>query len=339
MPKAVDTEVGFDSEEVREEEKAPILYIEVFDRRDSGFYMDTDGTPAGTRGTKFEIGIDCPTASFIPNRGFRKGYKDVIDRITGKPVIDKKTGEKKVQSYHEAIRYIKHETEISVEKQKMLGIVPHRAGQEDMIEIKKGNMTIIREGSFISLYDYILEAFYNGSNPDRSPGAAKLYRVIELGKEEEEMNDDDIMMADALMFIARFYQRTGKGKYKYNEEKINGLCELFTIFGETMSGKVSALNSLAKTDPEGFLKKATKFEQVTITEITHALQLNVIRFKENVVEYVKKEKVLGSLGTGKMTHENKIEKLADLLHAPEMKAEYEEFQLELEVAQEEALKS
>jgi hypothetical protein len=338
MAKVKELEVGFDSEEVKEE-KPPVLYIEVFDRRDSGFYLDSNGVPAGTRGTKFEMGIDCPTACFIPNVGYRKGYKPLIDRVTNKPVIDKETGEVKMQAYHEPIRYIKHQTEISIEKQKALGIVPHRSAQEDMIEIKKGNMTIVREGAHIPLYDYILEAFYNSTNPDRSPGAAKIYKVVELGKEEEELNEEDILMADALKFVARFYQKTAKGKFTYNEEKINGLCELFAVFGETMSGKVLALNSLAKLDPANFLEKAEKFEQVTITEITHALHLNVIRFKDNVVEYVEKEKVLGSLGTAKMSHEKKIEKLADLLHTPEMKAAYEELQLELEIAQEKALKS
>jgi hypothetical protein len=331
-------EIGYDSEEVKEE-KPPVMYIEVFDRRDSGFYLDSNGVPAGTKGTKFEMGIDCPTACFIPNFGYRKGYKPVVDRETGKAIIDKETGKQKMQAYHEPIKYIKEQTEISVERQKALGIVPHRAGQEDMIEIKKGNMTIVREGSHIGLYDYILDAFYNATNPDRSPSAAKIYKVVELGKDEEEMNDDDILMADALKFVARFYQKIGKGKYKYNEEKINGLCELFTIFAETMSGKVTALNALAKDDPEAFLAKATKFEQVTITEITHALQLNVIRFKENVMEYVEKEKVILSLGTGKLSHDKKIEKAADMLHTPELKASYEELQLELEIAQEKSLKS
>lgn len=330
-------EIGFDSEEVRDE-TPPVMYIEVFDRRDSGFYLDQNGVPGGTRGTKFEMGIDCPTACFIPNLGYRKGYKTLIDRATGKEVIDKTTGKPKIQAYHEQIRYIKEQTEISVEKQKALGIVPHRAGQEDMIEIKKGNMTIVREGSHIGLFDYILDAFYNASNPDRSQGAAKIYKVIELGKEEEEMNDDDIMMADALKFVARFYKKTGKGVYKYNEEKINGLCELFSVFGATMSGKVTALNLLAKADPETFLTKAEKFEQITITEITHALQLNVIRFNENTVEYVEKEKVIVSLGTGKLSHEKKIEKLADMLHTSELTAAYEELKVELELAKEKSLK-
>ncbi len=337
MPKTKELEVGYDSVEVQDE-KSPVLYIEVFDRRDSGFYLDSNGVPAGTRGTKFEMGIDCPTACFIPNVGYRKGYKPLIDRVTNKPVLDEK-GEIKMQAYHEPIRYIKHQTEISIEKQKALGIQPHRSAQEDMIEVKKGNMTIVKEGAHIPLYEYILEAFYNASNPDRSPGAAKIYKVVELGKEEEELNEEDILMADALKFVARFYQKTAKGKFTYNEEKINGLCELFAVFGETMSGKVLALNSLAKLDPSEFLKKAEKFEQVTITQITHALHLNVIRFKDNVVEYVEKEKVITSLGTAKMSHEKKIEKLADLLHTPELKAVYEELQLELEIAQEKSLKS
>lgn len=313
---AKEKEIGFDSEEVKE--NPPVLFIELYDRRPSGFILDDD-----KRGTSQQTEIDCPTAEFIPNFGYRKGVKIVNG---------------KEQKYNEQIRYIKEQTEISVEKQKALGIVPHRAGKEDMIEVKKGNFTITREGSYVGLYDYLMESFYNASNPERSESAAKIYRVVEIGKEEEIMNEDDIAMADALKFIARFYQKTAKG-YTYNEEKINSLCEIFAVFAETMSGKVAALNGLAKVEPVEFMKKAEKFEQRTITEITHALQLNVIQFQGNTVMYVGKDKIIASLGTGNMGQDKKIEKLADLLHTPELKAAYEELQLEIEIAQERQLKS
>lgn len=336
MPKAKEIEAGFDSEEVKEE-KPSVLYIEVYDRRDSGFYLDSNGVPAGTKNTVFEMGIDCPTACFIPNVGYRKGYKALLDRSTGKPILDDE-GQVKMQAYHEPIRYIKHQTEISVEKQKALGIMPHRSAQEDMIEIKKGNMTIVKEGAHIPLYEYIVDAFYNGSNPDRSPGATKIYKVVELGKEEEELNTGDMLLADALHYVAKFYKKGTKGKFIYNIEKIDALCELFAIFSETYSGKVLALNGLAKMDPETFLEKAQKFENVTATHIAHALRLNVIRFTDNIVEYVGKEKVIGNLGTAKLSHEKKIEKLADLLRTPELKGAYEELQLEVEIAQEKEMK-
>jgi len=311
-------EIGFDSEEVKEE-KAPVLYIELFDRRGSGFILDD-----GNRGTQKQTEIDCPTAEFIPNFGFRRGVK----KVNGKEVF-----------YNEQIRYIKEQTEISVEKQKELGIVRSRAGKEDMIEVKKGSFTVAKEGSFIGLYDYLMESFYNADNPDRSSTATKIYRVIKLGEEEEGMNEDDILMADAIKLVAKFYQKVGKNKFTYNEEKINALCELFTIFAETMPGKIAALNGLAKIDPKTFLEKAAKFEQVTITEIAQALQLNVIQIKDNVLQYVDKEKIILSFGTAKLSREKQIEKAADLLHTPELKAAYEELQLELEIAQEKQLKS
>jgi hypothetical protein len=314
-------EIGFDSEEVKDEKAAaPVLYIELYDKRGSGFILDD-----GNRGTQKQVEIDCPTAEFIPNFGFRRGVK--------------KDKEGKNVFFNEQIRYIKEQTEISVEKQKELGIVRSRAGKEDMIEVKKGSFTVAKEGSFIGLYDFLVDSFYNADNPNRSVTATKIYRVIELGKEEEGMNEDDILMADAIKLVAKFYQKIGKDKYTYNEEKINALCNLFTIFAETMPGKIASLNGLAKIDPKGFLEKAAKFEQVTMTEIAHALQLNVIQINENTVQYVGKEKIIANLGTAKMSREKQIEKLADLLHTPELKAAYEELQLELEIAQEKQLKS
>lgn len=312
-------EIGFDSEEIKEE-KPRVLYIELYDRRPSGFVLD------GTRGTENHQELDAPTARFIPNFGYRKGTKDEV--VNGKKV--------KI-AYNEPIRYIKEQTEISVIKQQLLGITRSRAGKEDLIEVKRGNFSVVREGSYIGLYDYLLEAFYNASNPHRSAGADKIYKVIEMGKEEEELNEYDIAMADALQFVARFYKKTKQG-YQYNEEKINAMCELFTVFGETMAGKVTALNALAKADPAAFMKRAELFEQINVTHVTHALQLNVISFKGNVAEYVGKEKVIVNLGSEKLTHEQKIERLADFLQTPELRGAYEELQLEIEIAKENQLK-
>lgn len=328
-------QVGFDSPETKKN-TPPIIYIELCDKRASGFVRD------GTRGTKFEEELDSPAAEFIPNFGFRKGRRKVIVGgkkaiVNGKEVIE--GGKEVIEEFHEPIRYIKDSTEISVQRQKELGIERHRIGTEDLIIVEKGNFFAVREGSHIGLYDYLMEAFYNESNPDRSPSAAKLYRVIELGKEEEEMNEDDMLMADAVKFVSQFYQKTGAKTYKYNEEKINGLCELFAVFAETMPGKISALNAIAKFTPKAFLEKATKFEQTKVTEVTHALQLNVIIFKGNTVQYSEKDKVIATLGSGNMSHDKKIEKLADLFGTPDFKAAYDEFQLELEIAKERSLKN
>jgi len=311
-------ELGFDTAELQKE-KIPIIFIELVDRRPSGFILD------GTRGTKYESELDSPTARFIPNVGFRRVFK--TETINGKEV---KT------PINEPIRWIKNETEISVQKQKERGIVPNKQTREDKIIIEKGTFSVAREGSYVGLYDYLLEAFYNVSNPNRSSSASDIYRVIELGKDEEELNEMDFLIADATAFVKKLVQKTGTKQYKYNEEKINALCEMFAVYAETMPGKVEALMNMVKFDPEAFLQKATKMEQTKATEISHALQLNVVTFKGNTFQYVEKDKIIATLGTGNISHANKIEKMADLFGTPDFKAQYEEFQLELEIAKENA---
>lgn len=311
-------EIGYDNQEVKE--KVPTIYIELCDRRPSGFILD------GTAGTKHQQELDSPTARFIPNIGYRRIWQK--ETIGGKEVKTPK---------NEKIRWIKNEDEISFDKQIARGIIPHKVSKEDKIIIEKGNFSIAREGAYVGLYDYIMDVYYNKSNPDRSQNADAIYRVIELGKDEEEMNEMDFMIADAINFVRKLVTKTGAKSYKYDEEKIDSLCQIFLVYAETPSGKVEALMGHAKYDPKGFLEKATKIIQTKVTEISHALQLGVIVIKGNTVQYANKDKIIATLGTGNISHENKINKLADLFGTPDFKAAYEEFQIELEVAKEEAL--
>lgn len=312
--------------EVAEMEKPPVLYIELYDKRPSGFIRDLDGKPAGSFGTEHHHELDSPMARFIPTFGYRKGVKKEM-----------KNGKQVDLSYNEPIRYIKEQTEISLERQKLLGIERSRATKEDLIEVKRGSLSVVREGSYIGLYDYLTEVYYNASNPDRSKGADKIYKVVQLGIEEEGLNDLDIMMADALKLVARFYEKKSTGKYVYKEDKIDTLCNLFEVYAETMSGKITALNALAKTDPKEFIYRAEKFLQTNFTFVAQAIQLNVIYFKGNIAEYVGKEKIVANLGSEKLTNQEKVERLSELLQTDDFKEINEELMFEVEVVKEKQL--
>ena len=316
---------NFDSKEVKEaREKAPVIYIELCDRRGSGFYLDANGVPAGTRGTKNEVQLDSPTARFIPNTAFR---------------LAKSTNEKgDVEYYNEEIRFIKNQREISVARQKQLGIEPRRGSIEDKIILEKGNMSVAREGALIGLYDYIIDSFYNEGAIGRPVNLPAIYRIVEVDEEADDINEYDTLVADAILFVKQFYQKVGKNEYKYNEDKINGLCQLFAVFAETNSQKVVALNGMAKRDPKYFLEKAVKFEQTTITEITHGLELGVIAITKGTVEYVAKEKIIRVVGE-KLKKDKQIENLSDWFRTSEGNEAYTEFRAELEAAKEKSLQN
>lgn len=311
-----------------EEEKPEVLHIRLVNRKPSGFILDLNNTPAGSKGTEHYHELDAPLARFIPNVGYRRGVKEVV-----------RNGKKQKIFYNEKIRYIKEQTEISFDTQQVLNLQPARASLEDKIKFDRGEFTVVNEGSFIGLFSYIKEAFYNKSNPDRSERANAIYEEVEVDKEIEGLNEYDLYLAEAIRFVAQFYQRGPKG-YVYNEDKINALCDLFAVYADTMASRVTALNSLAKIDPETFVEKALKFEQTNATHVSHALSMGVIEISDdNTVSLASKNgKIVANLGPGKMTTAQKLEKLASLLETPDMKAAKEELMFELEFAKEQQLK-
>lgn len=297
------------------EEKPPMIFIELVDQGNSGFIQDD------TIGTPTPMQLRAPGIRFIPNEGYRRGKK--IDLVNGK--------EKEI-SFNEKIRYIKNEVIISLSEQKRLGIEPSPLAREDKIPIEKGYATIVREGATIGLYDFIMEAYYNESNPDRSEKATAIYRVLKLDEKAEQFNEDELIAADAIKYVGSLYQKVGKNQYQYHEDRIRAICEYLGVFAETNATRIQALMSLAKQRPAWFVEKATKLEQTTITEVTHALELNIIRFNNNTAEYVDKDKIIKSLGAGKYSHDQKIGKLADYLRTSEGHEAYMELKAEIEVA-------
>lgn len=299
--------MNYDSPEVKKK-KAPTMFIELCDQRDSGWVMK------GTEGTKHEVRLTTPSAEFIPNRGFRL-------------IKDEASGE----WYNEAIRYIKNHPVLSVEEQRKRGIAPANNKQEDLIIVKNGNFSVTREGRYISLFDYLKDVFYNESNPNRPDTAKAIFRIVEVGKKEEQINEIKLAQAEAITYLGHLYQRQGK-EYVYDEPKINALCNLFLVYAESPSGKINGLIAHAEKDPINFLDKAMRFEQTIQMEIGYGLDLSVIKFEGNAAVYCNKDKVIAVIGKGNLSQDKKINKLADLFGTDEYKGAYEEFKVELESA-------
>lgn len=302
------------------EEKPPVIFIELCDQQDSGFIQeDTQGLPT-------QIQLRAPTVRFIPTEGRRRGVK--IDEKTGKKIY-----------YNERIRHIKNEPLISYEEQRKLNIEPSPEKREDLIPIEKGYATIVREGASVGLFDYLMEVFYNESNPHRSPKATKIFRVLEIDKQAEEINEQEMIAADAVSYIGTLYEKLGTNQYKYKENKIDAICEMFAIVAETMPTKTYAILQFAKKFPKEFLLKVTKLEQTTITEVLHGLELGVIKIEGNMVQYAHKDKIIKSLGTQPMARDRQIEALADYFRTPDGNAAYTEYRAELEAAKENTSKN
>lgn len=296
-----------------QKEEYEVLFIEAVGLTGSGWIQDD------TRGTANPIEIAWPSQFGIPKTGKRR------IKVNGKDVF-------------EDIRHIKGCPTISVAEQKAQGIEPSADSTEDVLFLEKGYGHIVREPGMEGTFDYYKDSFYNESNPDRSVKATALYRILKMDEKNEQNLEQEMMKADATKFVGTLYEKRGK-VYVYNENKIDGICTIMAIFAETYSGKVTAIQRIAQQRPEWFLDKVYRFEQTTLTEVSHAVELNLIAFKGNAVEYKEKDKIICTLGNEKLKHDEKMEKFADWLRTSDGHEAYMELKAELEAAQNKLLNS
>lgn len=304
------------------ESKVPELLLEIIDQADSGYVRDD------TVGTAFEDRITCPSIVFVPNTGkMAAPIKDKEGKETGRY--------KNVNT-----RYIKGCEEIEVEKQKDMGFEPAEISNVDVIAIKKGRALFKREGD-IALFDYLEKSFWNLDAPNRPKNsqAKALFKVSKVNENIAEINESEFLKAKAVTYVQSLITKVGKG-YKFNEEKIDNILTILNKFGgETFSEKINVLTREARINPKFFLETVTKLDEIAITEITHALELNVIEFVDNTVKYTKDKKVIANLGNEKLTQDKKIIAIAELLKTPEYAKQLDEFKIKVDIAKEEQFNS
>lgn len=301
------------------QEKLQIKYYEILDRKNSGFIMD------GTERTPYQQELTAPTIQWIPN--------------TGRTAIYKEGKDGKITKHFVEIRYLSGCDSIIPQEQIEQGFSPKRF--EDKIPMENGFVTVVREGDTIGLYDFLEKVFYNADNPDRPDTATPRYRELKLDKKAEELIEEDEMETQAKMLVYELRKATGDKKtpYKYNTDRIDALCRLFNIYDETPERKLILLLQNAKMNPEKFIKMVTKAEQTVITEITHALEMKLIKFDGNTAQYVDENKIIAILGEGKMKEPEKIEKFGSWLATNEGSNALTELRAKLEYAKEQLLKS
>lgn len=303
-------------------EQVPTMYIEVVTTGESGYVRDD------TAGTAHEEVINCAEVTFLPNTG--KMAKEILDT--------EGNGTGKFEAGNVNIRYIKDCPTIILEEQKKLGWEKNPISTNDAIVIKKGKSFIKREGD-VALFDYLQKVFYNLKAPNRPRSAKALFTVVEIEKNISTINEGDFMQAEAVSFVRTLVLKTGNN-YKYKENKIDNILTALSLFGgDSYSEKIRVLTDHAKKHPKEFLDITSKLENITATEISHALELNVIRFEGNTVEYVDGKKVLASIPLEAKSVSKKIEALTELLQTPEYAQAYTELKAKLEIAKENSLKA
>src|ERR1019366_1488010 len=143
--------------------------------------------------------------------------------------------------------------EIFVEEQNKRGIKPNQRSVADKIMVKNCRMSVAREGANVGLFDYLVKNVeFNESNSDILPEARPIYKIIDLNKIDEVENENAMLQNEAMSFV--FGLQTKRGDiYVYQEDRINNLCELFSVFAETFPKKVKLLADNAKLYPVDFM--------------------------------------------------------------------------------------
>jgi hypothetical protein len=299
--------------------EAPMMILEVLTTGESGYVRDD------TRGTDFEETINCPGLLAIPNTGLMA--EEIIDN--GKP-----TGRYK----NIKIRYIKDCPYIRVDEQEKYNIEKSNVVSNDSLSIKKGKAVLKREGD-VAKFDYLKNVFWNLDAPNRSRTAKALFKVVELEQKVKAMNEDKFLQAEALTTVSRLVIKTG-GQYKFKEDKIDNLLTALNKHGgDNYSEKINVLTNHAEKFPKEFLDIANTLDNITVTLIAHAIELNVIRFEGFTAEYVDSKSILATVSNENKSSSKKMEALSDMLKTPELAQAYQELQAKVEIAKENELKA
>ncbi len=300
-------------------EKIPTMYLEVVTQGDSGYVRDD------TRGTAHEEKISCAEVTFVPNVG--KMAEEILDES------GKGTGRFK----NVPIRYIKDCPYIKVSEQKQHGYEKNTIATNDAIVIAKGKAIIKKEGD-LALFDYLQNVFYNSAAPNRPRTAKAIFKVVEVEKNVSTINEGKFLQAKAIGFVETLVLKTGNS-YKYQENKIDNILTALSLFGgDNYSDKIRVLTDYAEKHPKDFLDMTSKLDNITITEVSHSIELSVVQFEGNTLVYVADKKVVCIVPSEAKSQMKKIEAAAEVLKTPEYSQAYTELKAKLEIAQENSLK-
>lgn len=251
--------------------KDSVLVIELTDRRDSGYVKE------GTQGTIFEQRLNSPSAR----------------RIKTTSVVKQSDG-----SYRQ-IRHIAGCPTIFVDEQDAKGYKPN--GIEDNIWIENGSKTIVNLGRTMSMYRYLKACEFNGTNDQRPEGAEVMFKELNIQEEaKKELASQDVSMRAFDMTVG-LATATKDGKWIFEEERIDYMCNLFLIAGlESYEEKVLGLRALAAARPKYFLDLIGDTRSNTRAHIGQAIQYKVLDISgphasfvangANIIKFNSKEK-------------------------------------------------
>lgn len=260
-----------------------ILVLELVDRKKSSFILeDTFGTPEQKH-------LDAPSAYYLKNISIEK-------------VKDGKGGHT-----YKKLRYINGCDTPYFDEQVEKNFKPNP--NMDVIEVKNGNLTVVRNGRDIGLYEYLMKCEFNESNENRPEGAEVKFRVLDTQKDSTKVLDNMYSEMEAMKAVYALGTKTKDG-YIWDEEKIDYLCSLFSIDPTSeYATKVNHLLSLAKSQPQGFIKSIANVTASMQVEVAQAMQWQVVSISGDHASFMDGGKKFHSFKA--TNNEGKIQELVD----------------------------
>lgn len=315
----------------------PVLKISLCDQRPSGYVRED------TIGTKNPIQKTCADSFYIPEKGGEgirymqideNRKRKEIPRFEALRILNEKSeGYENIIPERYAIRYIKGCPEISVEWQKENKWEPNTDPFSDSILIEEGYAEFDYNNDPVK-YRYVSELMWFKDLPHRLEHIKPMYYEIKEDK-KAALNIDVILARDAAMDEWKLLVNKTKDGFTINEEKLNGYCQLMNVQGNNATERLGNLHTKLTANPMEFIEKVTAYKEETVTDISHAMQLDLIKFEGNsaVLTYNNKRIELGK-SPNKTT---KIERLAEMLKTPEYKEHYVMLKNQIQIAKEKQL--
>ena len=207
----------------------------------------------------------------------------------------------------------------------------------DKIVFKNGFRTVPNDGAFVGEYNWAKNHAQNESNPNRpltadgNPLLQPVFREVRAKAKAHDKNIYDFQLAQAMGILYKLVKEKA-GKYEYQEEEIDAVCQNFEVQADSPEQKWRSLVELAKAEPGVFLKAAKTIEQTVAIEIKHALQLNVIAIDGLVVKYTDDNSAIKTYSNVQNTDDKKLTALGKFYQSAEGKEAYELFKAKLEAA-------
>ncbi len=296
--------------------EAQVLVLKLIDSKPSSFVMDGPGFEMDGSANNLDINaaISNPSYRWIRRVSRIKSFETAADG-------------QKIMVYRK-IRYINGCTFIDKERQDREGFKPNPIA--DLIVMRSGSLSVTREGD-IGKFLYIQACEFNRDAPLRPDDAEAIFREIDTLVDAQAEESQFDLENEAIAVLSSLKKRTATKEFKYNEDQIEFLCQLFRIAPPT-TGFTSeawvALANVARNDPKNFLNSIANVKTLIETDVFSAVQLKAVIVDRDRAYFDDTKKVIMKFDQ-EASDEDKALQLVDFMSNPKNKNLYDQLRMQL----------